>query len=147
MNRINISCRKKWDGVIDPEAGYEYALVYMISELRLIPVDQLPSVDLSECMEARIFGPDAELHLFREEDEMMAVAIRDLGEGELCDEKCGKKTDSVVHTYATIDRTHLIRKNCRKEIPGRSELIIREYIAYDGDGQAYTVRTRLAGLL
>lgn len=134
MSATSIVTKHKWDGKFDKNAGYEYALVYMISELRLIPIGKWTEVDIKECLEARIFGESGELHLFREDDEILASEVRDHSDGE------GKE-------YATIDRIHSIRSNCRSEISDRGGIIIREYIDYDTDGQAFVALTRLAGLV
>ena len=134
MSTTSISTKQKWDGKFDENAGYEYALVYMISELRLIPIGKWTEVDRKECLEARIFGESGELHLFREDDEIMACEVRDHSDGK------GKE-------YAVIDRIHSIRSNCSREVSGCSGIIIREYIDYDTDGQAYVALTRLAGLV
>lgn len=159
MSVTRMGLSQKWDGQISREAGYEYALVYMASELRLIPCEKWESLDPEECLEARFFGKKGELHIFREEDAFLSAAVQDLSCGDemtSCspeDEKgtassdpaAGRKPD--VQVYATIDRVHSIRKNCRGEVPGCTGIIVREYIGYDADGQAYTARTRLAGLI
>ena len=155
MSVTRISLSKKWDGSIDPNSGYQYALVYMISELRLIPFSRWSSVDLDECMEARAFGKHSELHLFREDDEWKAVSIRDIqntvnGKPQIpaFDPNPASPNEPFIveSKFATIDRVHPIRQNCKKEVPDCTEMIIREYISYDEDGQAVTARTRLVGL-
>ena len=166
MSRTIITSRRKWDGKIDLYAGYEYVIAYMISELRLIPFSEWETVErkLDECMEARIFGRNGELHLFREDDEMMAVTVRDLPDeietseieadtvvgDDPCADEYSERQTADIRIFATIDRLHEIRDNCKNELPEGSKvskIIIREYISYDGDGQAYTSLTRLVGLL
>ena len=159
MSVTRMSLSQKWDGQISREAVYEYALVYMASELRLIPCEKWESIDLEECLEVRFFCEKGELHIFREEDAFLSAAVQDLSGGDEMtshsheDEKSTAASDSAagrdsdVQVYATIDRVHSIRKNCRGEVPGCTGIIVREYIGYDADGQAYTVRTRLAGLI
>lgn len=162
MSLTSITRRKKWDGVIDSNKGYKYALVYMISEILLIPLDLWKTVDLGECLEARIFGLEGELHLFREDDELMAVIVRDLPEKNIENQKAEnapstiesihaeidniEKMDTDIRRFAYIDRAREIRSNCMMKEQKYNRLIIREYIAYDGDGQAYTALTRLVGL-
>ena len=148
MSRTSITRRKKWDGVIDSNKGYKYALVYMISEILLIPLDLWKTVDLGECLEARIFGLEGELHLFREDDEMMAVTVRDLADeietseieadtvvgDDPCADEYSERQTADIRIFATIDRLHEIRENCKKELPEGSKvskIIIREYISYD----------------
>ena len=162
MSRISIIRRKKWDGVIGDNDCYEYALVYMISEIRLIPFGLWKTIDLEECLEARIFGAKGELHLFCEDDEMMAVTVRDLAENSMeniepekvpyasestfAEKNATDNTVTYIRSFAHIDRVHEIRKNCTMKEHKYNKLVIREYIAYDGDGQAYTALTRLVGL-
>ena len=57
-----------------------------------------------------------------------------------------EKTDTDIRRFAYIDRAREIRSNCMMKEQKYNRLIIREYIAYDGDGQAYTALTRLVGL-
>lgn len=159
MSKTRIGLRKEWDGNIRPDSGFQYALAYMMSEMRLIPFEKWEEIDLDECLEARIFGKDAELHIFREDDKWMAVSTQDLPDDNTDDDSFGTSeaalpgdqkggtaadSDSVIREFAFIDRAHPIRKNCRTEIPkGYNEIIIREYISYDEDGQARTAKTRL----
>ncbi len=133
---------QKWNGFIDPDAGYEYALVYMYSEMCLLPIYKWKNVDIEECLEARLFGPQGELHLFRQGDELIASAISEVGKEDI--EKVPANAEICV--YDAIDRIYLIRKSCRAQVSGRSKVIVREYISYDGDGQALTARTRLVDL-
>ena len=148
MSLTKMRFTQKWDGQISPDAGYEYALVYMASELKLIPFEKWESIDREECLETRFFGEKGELHLFREGDEFLAAAVQDLTDAEDASaQDPAAEADSNVQVYATIDRVHSIRKNCRREVPGRTGIVVREYIGYDADGQAYTVRTRLTGLI
>lgn len=133
---------QKWNGSITPDAGYEYALVYMYSEMLLLPFSKWKDIDIEECLEARLFGPKGELHLFRQGDELFASEIRDIGKE--IDEAVPANAE--IHAYDAIDRIYAIRENCRTHVSGRSEVIVREYISYDGDGQAITARTRLADL-
>lgn len=138
---INVPAQK-WDGSIAPDAGYEYALVYMYSEMCLLPFSKWQDIDPEECLEARLFSPAGELHLFREGDVILVSEIREPGGKNDGDIPAGAETC----TFDVIDRIYPIRKNCRALVPGRSRVIVREYISYDGDGQAYTARTRLVDL-
>lgn len=155
MSRIRINLKTKWDGSIDPNAGFLFALVYMISEIKLIPIKKWPLIPLDECLEARLFGEKGELHLFREEDTLFSTSVEDLPDAPDCNEQ-GKEDIDLPDTFpanicikdcAFIDRMYKIRTNCLKEVPGFSGIVIREYIGYDGDGQAYTMQTRPAGLV
>ena len=104
---------------------YTYALLYMISERVLTRTAELGNIDWDECLEARFFSEKEELHLFRDGQEMRAV---------ICEE-----TDTKDQT----DREYELQKTF---IPGMTRLIVREYFAYDEDGQVMVAKTRLAGL-
>lgn len=138
MSYTKINFKKDWDEQIDPHAGYRFVLAYMISELRLMPFEDWKAEDLDECLEARFFGEDEELHVFQKDDRWKAVTVQDLSYGD--DE------DVTVKNYAFVDRAYKIRHNCQVEVRGYKEIIVREYIDYDQDGQAKTVKTRLVGL-
>ena len=95
------------DKIWEHASEYTYALVYMISELILCRTQELPNLDWTECMEARFFDEDKELHIYEEDGKLQAVKVTE-GAGKL--------------------------------------LCVREYYAYDEDGQAYVSLTRLAGI-
>lgn len=105
---------------------YEYALLYMISsELRLVRVEELGEVDWEECLEARFFSDEKELHIFEGEQGMCAVVTEDVDE---CDQNI---------------RLYLLGK---QYIRGKTKVIVKEYLLYDNDGQLLVEKTRLAGL-
>ena len=106
-------------------AEYEYALVYEISELLLGRTDSLPQIHWEECMEARFFSENRELHLYERNGQMEAVEISDADEEE-----------SVVKRYAL----------CAKFRSAGRFLKVKEYIRYDEDGQACVALTRLCGI-
>lgn len=104
---------------------YEYALLYMISELRLVRVEELEEVDWEECLEARFFSDEKELHIFEGEQGMCAVVTEEVDE-------CDQNT-----------RLYLLGK---QYIQGKTKVIVKEYLSYDKDGQLLVEKTRLAGL-
>ena len=64
---------------LERRTSYEYALVYRLSEIVLCRMEQLETFDLKECVEARFFSADKELHLFETEEGMCAVEVTDDG--------------------------------------------------------------------
>ena len=56
---------------------YEYALIYLISEIILTKTDYISEINWEECTEARFFSEEKELHFFRRDGQMQAVEVRD----------------------------------------------------------------------
>lgn len=104
---------------------YEYALLYMISEVILTRTDSLKQIDWNQCMEARFFSRDKELHFFESEGNMKAVNISD-GDGQ----------NEVVKQYDLANKFQTMGKS----------VFVKEYLDYDEDGQANVVLTRLQGI-
>lgn len=115
----------EWDEGKKRYKEYEYALLYMISELRLVRVEELEKVDWEECLEARFFSNEKELHIFEGEQGMCAVVTEDVDE-------CAQNI-----------RLYLLG---RQYIRGKTKVIVKEYLSYDKDGQLLVEKTRLAGL-
>lgn len=106
---------------------YEYALVYMMSEIKLCETSDLADDFMwEECMEARFFSKDKELHVFEGED--------------------GKKAVLVQETDAENMQIKKYVLNGKVSPSGKKTLLVTEYLAYDEDGQAYVELTRLSGL-
>ena len=105
--------------------GYEYALLYMISELIFSRTENLGDINWDECQEARFFSDKAELHMFSDGEQMRAV---------LCEE-----TDQENQG----DREFVLKG---KHMPGKNVLVVREYYDFDEDGQMYVAKTRLAAV-
>lgn len=116
---------------IEPEeisgsiAQYEFALVYMISGIRLCRTSKLPEMDWEECLEARFFDKEKELHIYKEDEELYAVEVTE-----------EKGQDCLVRRYQLANR---FRET-------GNLLCVHEYLAYDEDGQAEVKLTRLAGI-
>ena len=118
-----------FDEAIQAGSKMEYVLLYMMSEMIFCKGTEinLEQVDFGECLEARFFGPHKEIHLYRTEGGWKAVLTEEV-------------TD-----LDHIDRKYRLSKKHQNAGLG-SELVVREYIGYDDDGQAYIVKTRLAGV-
>lgn len=104
---------------------YDYALIYMMSELVFCNASQLSDINWEECMEARFFSRDKELHMYLEDGSLKAVEIV---------ESAG--CDKLVKEYQLGNRFLGVGK----------KLIVHEYISYDEDGQAMVECTRLVGV-
>ena len=105
---------------------YEYALRYMVSEMILTETVSLSEINWEECVEARFFSEEKELHFFRQDDRMRAVEVKD---------KDGR--DEIVKSY---DLANKFQKTGR-------QVKVKQYIDYDKDGQANIVLTRLSGIV
>lgn len=55
--------------------SFDYALIYMISEVILKRIDELEVINWEECEEARFFSKNKEIHFFREDDTLQAVKV------------------------------------------------------------------------
>ncbi|MDE6435259.1 MAG: hypothetical protein K2L07_13635 [Lachnospiraceae bacterium] len=106
-------------------ASYDYALLYLISEIKLCRTEMLKTINWEECQEARFFSADKELHIFEGENGMDAVEISDTG------------SDSIVIKEYLLDNRFASIGN---------SILVQEYLEYDEDGQAYVANTRLKGI-
>lgn len=106
---------------------YEYALLYMISEIHLCKTEELKDIDWEQCQEARFFSENKEMHCFiDEEGKFKAVSVIDTN-----------KDDIYVKSYR-------LAKSFQKY--GKI-LQIKEHLAYDEDGQMYVALTCLKGIV
>lgn len=104
---------------------FDYALLYGISDVELIRTESLTEIDWEECLEARFFSKDRELHVFEAGEGKRAVLVSDEGD-----------EDRIVKRYEMANR---FREKGRI-------LDVVEYVDYDGDGQMRVCLTRLAGV-
>lgn len=111
--------------VFDHIREYEYALIYMISEIKVCKASDLPPTDWTECQEARFFSRDKELHLYKEDGSWQAVEVTE-----------EDTKDCIVKKYQLANRFNGVG----------SLLCVHEYLSYDKDGQAFVSLTRLAGI-
>lgn len=101
---------------------YSYSLVYMISDIYLCKTEQLPAIDWEECLEARFFSKEGELHIYEEDGEYKAVQVVEEGQEH-----------SIVKKYKLGNKF----KNVG------THLYVQQYLNYDTDGQAVIALTRL----
>ena len=102
---------------------YKYALVYMMSHVHFCKVEKLPPIDWSECLEARFFSKEGEVHIYEEDEVLKAVKIT-----------ADEQAERIVKKYE-------INQGRFKGIG--KYLCVEEYLEYDEDGQAVVVLTRL----
>ncbi len=109
----------------EQSAYYSYALLYMISGVKLCRTEELGQIDWEECQEARFFSENRELHIFESEDGMEAVEVSDAdGNGVII------KEFLLDNRFSSVG----------------SSVLVQEYLEYDEDGQAYVANTRLKGI-
>lgn len=101
---------------------YEYALLHMISEQKFCKVEELPETDWGECIEARFFSEQGELHVFDADGERKAVAVEDDGDG------------------LVYEKMYQLDGKYRKL---GEYIVVQEYLKYDEDGQLVVELTRL----
>lgn len=113
------------DKALESIAEYQYALVYGMSGITFCRMTDFKEPDWDECLEARFFDGNKELHIYEEDGGRCAVKVT----GTI-DEDC------LVKKYALQDRYF-----------GRGKyLCVCEHLGYDEDGQAAVVLTRLTGI-
>lgn len=103
----------------------KFALVYENSKLLFGDINVATSINWNEVQEARFFNDTQEIHFFLKNGKMNAIDIKDNG-----------TSDQVTMQYCLANRYSQIG----------TKLLVREYYAYDEDGQAYVEKTRLAGI-
>ncbi len=123
---------------------YTYALLYRMSEILFCRTKDLPQMDWSECLEARFFDQEKELHLFEKDGCLKAVRITEAIDRQAMQEE--EADGDVFVTFESCDR--LIKKYRLQERYQKlgQTLCVCEYLSYDQDGQAYVSLTRLAGI-
>lgn len=102
--------------------GYDYGLLYYLSEVILTALEGKTVTNLQQLTEARLFSEDKELHVFQNEKGWQAV---------LC---CETEGAEYIEEYRPLSRNF--------QGAGK-HLGVRRYISYDEDGQAYIALTRL----
>lgn len=105
--------------------AYQYALVYGISGIFFGRTADCGELDWEECLEARFFDENKELHVYEEDGIQCAVKVT----GTM-DEDC------LVKKYVLQER-YFGRGSC---------LCVCEHLRYDEDGQALVALTRLTGI-
>lgn len=113
------------DKALKDIAEYQYVLLYMISEVIFCRTTNISDVDWDECLEARFFDENKELHIYEEDGAQCAVKV----EGTL-------DNDCLIKKYELQDRYSNLGKS----------LCVCEHLEYDKDGQVSVALTRLVGI-
>lgn len=113
------------DQALEGIAGYQYALVYMMSGIIFCKAADFKEPDWDECLEARFFDENKEIHIYEED-------------GKWC----------AVKAAGTIDGDCLMKKyRLQDHYFGQGKyLCVCEHLGYDEDGQAAVMLTRLTGI-
>lgn len=107
-------------------ADCDYIYSLEISAIKLLPIDQNLSIDWDECLDVRCFSKEKEIHFFKHKGDWKAVLIED-----------DPDDVSVIRSYSLSHTPEQIKGD---------RIFVKEYLAYDEDGQAVPVCTRLAGV-
>ncbi len=104
---------------------YRYALVYMVSGIVFGNAAEIGKIEWDECLEARFFDENRELHVYEGDDGLCAVEVR-----KTSDEDCLMKKYELRRQY----------------FGEKKRLCVCEHLDYDEDGQTFVALTRLAGI-
>lgn len=107
---------------IDGIKKYKYALIYMISEQIFDYADNIENLNWDECLEARFFDQQGEIHIFKTEGELKAVETKN-----------AITMSSNIYSIEISDKYSNIGKT----------LSVMQYLDQDSDGQVFVVGTRL----
>lgn len=108
--------------------SYPYVLAYMLESVVMGETDKLYETIMSETYtKARFFDSDRELHIFSYNGSIRAVRTQSIPSDE---EDCIVKAYKLAKKYGGEEKT----------------LLVKEYLNYDSDGQAYVEQTCLAGI-
>ena len=111
--------------------NFDYALIYLISEVilkKMDKTDKVESINWDECEEARFFSKDKEIHFFRVNGELQAVRISDAPNESKMD--CMRKKYELASKFRNMGKY----------------VLVKEYLEYDEDGQVQVAQTRLMGI-
>lgn len=102
---------------------YDYGYLTYMSEVVLVKMKEHGvDIDWSELIEARFFNEKQELHIWKTEDYILGRRLTETGD---------------VDTIETA--VPVMKKFC----PKGGKMVIRKYIDYDEDGQAFIANTRI----
>lgn len=110
---------------------YPYGLVYLFSEILLGETGIIKDkICWEDCMEARFFSEEGEIHIFDYNGERKAVCVEDKA-----------KEDNFEGVF---EKNYELAGKFKQT--GYQFFKVKEYLGCDEDGQAVVLLTRLAGL-
>lgn len=98
----------------------KFAIGHFISDFKVGKPNEIGAFDKGDCLEARFFSKDKEIHVFRENDELICIESKDGG---------------------TFYDTEYEMEN-RFRLAGKY-VVVRTYLDIDEDGQCIVSGTRL----
>lgn len=102
---------------------YDYGYLTFMSEVVLVKMEEHGGdIDWQELIEARFFNENQELYLWRAGDSLFGRRLTETGD---------------------IDAVETAVPVMKKFCPAGGKLVIRKYIDYDEDGQAFVANTRI----
>lgn len=105
--------------------NYQYAVIYNISDMYFGKTEAFGGIDEEQLLEGYLFDEEKELHIFREDDEIQMIEFKE------CDN----------FSLDRVDCSFSLKKN----VLGK-ELLVREYLDYDNDGQVFIAFKRMIGI-
>lgn len=117
----SVEMDKALEGILQ----YRYALMYMTDGIVFKNTAEIGNIEWDDCIEARFFDEERELHVYEDDGCLRAVEAR-----------------------KTSDDDCLIKKyELRKRYFGANKCLrVCEHLDYDKDGQAFVALTRLVGI-
>lgn len=109
---------------------YEYALIYYYSDKYFGKVCNLVEINWAECLEAYFFNKKGQMYMYESESAKMDAVVFEEEQGV---------------TYNCVDRKYEVA-NIFKAGTGK-QIIIREYLNSDEDGQTFVEYTRLLDVI
>lgn len=111
---------------------YLYGLVYLFDEILLGKIESIKNkICWENCIEARFFSEQGELHIFDYNGEKRAVCVEEKADTENKQSDINDKYYNLSKKFQT-NEFHAFR--------------VREYLGCDEDGQVKVMLTRLVGL-
>lgn len=134
---------------------FQWVLIQSFSfmELCSVEADTWKNISQEELLSARFFSEKEEIHIFEEDDSLKAVLCRDNDKDDSLKavlRRDNAKDDSLKAVLcndndkaAWFDEEFAVRKQFEKV---GSSLLVRRYVSYDADGQAYIRYSRLCAV-
>lgn len=123
MASKGITVERVTDVTAEDYTVYDYGYLTYMSEVVLVKIKEYGvDIDWPELIEARFFNEKQELHIWRAGDCLLGRRLTETGD-----------TDAVETVIPVM----------KKFCPAGGKMVIRKYIDYDEDGQAFIAHTRI----